>query len=143
MFYNFFTYFASIAAVQERLAKAHASQCGKECIFFYYLVVGILKSMPFYFLCRILHSRVSEFVKCVYQLKLTFQTYCHSFVMSMYTLLRSNPNELPSMEEVMESFQGNIFSSLLFYTFDLKKNIFYFSIRESLPVYWLSTYFNG
>lgn len=50
-------------AVQERLAKAHASQCG----------------------------------------------FCTpGFVMSMYTLLRSNPNELPSMEEVMASFQGNL-----------------------------------
>ena len=48
-------------AVQERLAKAHGSQCG----------------------------------------------FCTpGFVMSMYTLLRSNKKELPSMAEVEEGFQG-------------------------------------
>ena len=50
-------------AVQERLAKAHGSQCG----------------------------------------------FCTpGFVMSMYTLLRSNKKELPTMAEVEEGFQGNI-----------------------------------
>lgn len=50
-------------AVQERLAKAHGSQCG----------------------------------------------FCTpGFVMSMYTLLRSNKTELPSMAEVEEGFQGNL-----------------------------------
>ena len=48
-------------AVQERLAKAHGSQCG----------------------------------------------YCTpGFVMSMYTLLRSSGQELPSMNQVNESLQG-------------------------------------
>jgi xanthine dehydrogenase/oxidase len=50
-------------AVQERLAKAHGSQCG----------------------------------------------FCTpGFVMSMYTLLRSNKKELPSMAQVEEGFQGKI-----------------------------------
>ncbi|EFX65041.1 hypothetical protein DAPPUDRAFT_303976 [Daphnia pulex] len=50
-------------AVQERLAKAHGSQCG----------------------------------------------FCTpGFVMSMYTLLRSNKKELPTMAQVEEGFQGNL-----------------------------------
>lgn len=51
-------------AIQERLAKAHGTQCG----------------------------------------------FCTpGFVMSMYTLLRSNDRELPSMDQVAESFQGLFF----------------------------------
>lgn len=58
-------------AVQERLAKAHGSQCG----------------------------------------------FCTpGFVMSMYTLLRSNKKELPSMAEVEESFQGkNVKNHFIFF----------------------------
>lgn len=54
-------------AVQERLAKAHGSQCG----------------------------------------------FCTpGFVMSMYTLLRSNKKELPTMADVEEGFQGKTTTSI-------------------------------